>query len=84
VQRLHYSTVAQSEMRDGIAKIISLAGVREAMALELMALQKGQGQGQGQGQGGGIEVVSIVEKNETARSGSHPNWPILLSFSCGR
>jgi hypothetical protein len=28
----HYSTVAQSEMRQGIAKIISLAGVREAMS----------------------------------------------------
>ena len=27
----HYSTVAQTEMRQGIAKIISLAGVREAM-----------------------------------------------------
>ena len=27
----HYSTVAQTEMREGIAKIISLAGVREAM-----------------------------------------------------
>jgi integrase len=27
----HYSTVAQAEMREGIAKIISLAGVREAM-----------------------------------------------------
>ncbi len=27
----HYSTVAQAEMRDGTAKIISLAGVREAM-----------------------------------------------------
>jgi integrase len=27
----HYSTVAQAEMRQGIAKIISLAGVREAM-----------------------------------------------------
>ena len=28
----HYSTVAQTEMRQGIAKIISLAGVREAMS----------------------------------------------------
>jgi integrase len=27
----HYSTVAQTEIREGIAKIISLAGVREAM-----------------------------------------------------
>ncbi len=27
----HYSTVEQTEMRQGIAKIISLAGVREAM-----------------------------------------------------
>ena len=27
----HYSTVAQTETREGIAKIISLAGVREAM-----------------------------------------------------
>jgi len=27
----HYSRVAQNEMREGIAKIISLAGVREAM-----------------------------------------------------
>jgi len=27
----NYSTVAQTEMREGIAKIISLAGVREAM-----------------------------------------------------
>jgi len=28
----HYSTVAQTELRQGIAKIISLAGVREAMS----------------------------------------------------
>jgi hypothetical protein len=27
----HYSTVAQTEMREGIVKIISLTGVREAM-----------------------------------------------------
>ncbi len=32
----HYSTVAQTEMRQGIAKIISLAGVREAMELEVV------------------------------------------------
>jgi len=29
----HYSTVDQTEMREGIAKIISLAGVREAMGM---------------------------------------------------
>jgi len=29
----HYSTVDQTEMRQGIAKIISLAGVREAMGM---------------------------------------------------
>jgi len=54
----HYSTVAQSEMRDGIAKIISLAGVGEAMA----AHKEGQGQG-------GIEVVSIGDKNEKGQMG---------------
>ena len=32
----HYSTVAQTEMREGIAKIISLAGVREAMGADGM------------------------------------------------
>lgn len=53
----HYSTVAQSEMRDGIAKIISLAGVREAMAMK-------------SGLGGGIEVVSIGDKNENGQLGA--------------
>ena len=32
----HYSTVDQTEMRRGIAKIISLAGVREAMGMGSM------------------------------------------------
>ena len=47
----HYSTVAQTEMREGIAKIISLAGVREAM------------------KAGGIEVVSIGDKNKNGQMG---------------
>ena len=34
----HYSTVAQTEMREGIAKIISLAGVREAMGAKWYVL----------------------------------------------
>jgi len=51
----HYSTVAQSEMRDGIAKIISLAGVREAMK---------------SGREGGIEVVSIGDKNKNGQLGA--------------
>jgi hypothetical protein len=52
----HYSTVAQAEMREGIAKIISLAGVREVMA--------------GQARAGGMEVVWIGDRNENGRSGS--------------
>ena len=47
----HYSTVAQTEMREGIAKIISLAGVREAT------------------KAGGIEVVSIGDKNKNGQMG---------------
>ena len=52
----HYSTVAQSEMREGIAKIISLAGVREVMAKQERA--------------GGMDVVCIGEKNKNGQVGS--------------
>lgn len=41
----HYSPVAQTEMREGIAKIISLAGVREAMGasgIELVSIGEKQ------------------------------------------
>ena len=62
----HYSTVDQTEMRQGMAKIISLAGVREAMGT------------------GGMEVVGSTLETKMARWGLTPNWPIPLSFSCGR
>jgi len=62
----HYSTVAQTEMRQEIAKIVSLAGVREAMT------------------SGGMEVVLIDPKRKKASWALTPNWPIPLSFFCGR
>jgi len=63
----HDSTVAQTEMREGIAKIISLAGVREAMATKA-------------GQGGGIEVVSIGDKNKNGQMGGIPTGRFCLTF----
>lgn len=52
----HYSTVDQTEMRQGIAKIISLAGVREAM-----------GAGGMENGAGGMEVVRIDARNENGQ-----------------
>jgi hypothetical protein len=72
----HYSTVVQTEMREGIAKIVALAGVREAMARERPARarvrrSKGAvveaGAGDSTALAGGMEVV-CVDENENGQS----------------
>jgi len=44
VMQRHYSTVGGQEIREGIAKVVSLAKVREAMAATPEATAKSAGQ----------------------------------------
>lgn len=46
VMQHHYSTVNGQEIREGIAKVISLARFQEAMTVNSKAAQDGEGQGQ--------------------------------------
>jgi hypothetical protein len=51
----HYSTVHQDEVRDGLARVISLAGFKQAAARDRAAPR-------GTPEKSGVQVVCIAEK----------------------
>jgi hypothetical protein len=62
----HYSTVAPDEMRQGLAKVVSLAGFKEAME---------------SARSGGAKSGATALEKKTAGSDGVANRPDSLSFS---